>query len=81
MFFLRSCRSWASRANSPLEDDQNSLRSDRPALFGEITVAGEVFMTVWLREQQQALQEILRLSTSYGLLTGVVRRKREWELL
>ena len=38
-------------------------------------------MTVWLREQQQALQEILRLSTLYQLLTGVVRRKREWEPL
>jgi len=33
---LRSSRSCASRANSPLKGDHKSLRSDRPALFGEI---------------------------------------------
>jgi hypothetical protein len=33
---LRSCRSCARETNSSLEDDQNSLRSDHPALFGEI---------------------------------------------
>ena len=35
-YLLRSCHSCASQANSSLEDDQNSLRSDHPALFGEI---------------------------------------------
>ena len=33
-------------------------------------------MTVWLREQRQALQEVSRPSTLYRLLTGVVRRKK-----
>ena len=40
--------------------------------------AGAVVMTVWLREHRQGLQGVSRLLTLYGLLTGVVRRKREW---
>jgi len=40
-YLLRSCRSCASDTNSSLEDDQNSLRSDRSALLYAIITRGQ----------------------------------------